>query len=147
MTPPSMSPSVILTTSAPETILLSRLNGWPVCSPTDASPTSSRMATHGSGPMWIAADAARRIDPGLAEVYWRLMVRKGHHHKQALCAVATRLVIRIGKVLRTGAGYELRDTDGTPISVAQGKAIVVERFSIPSEIRNARRKQRAVSTV
>jgi len=96
--------------------------------------------------LYLAADAARRIDPELAAVYWRLMVRKGHHHKQALCAVATRLVNRIGKVLRTGEDYELRDTDGTPISVAQGKAIVVERFSIPIEIRNARRKHRAEST-
>ncbi len=32
--------------------------------------------------LYLAADAARRVDPGLAEVYWRLMVRKGHHHKQ-----------------------------------------------------------------
>ena len=96
--------------------------------------------------LYLAADAARRIDPELAAVYWRLMVRKGHHHKQALCAVATRLVNRIGKVLRTGEDYELRDTDGTPINVAQGKAIVVERFSIPTEIRNARRKHRAEST-
>ena len=70
------------------------------------------------------------------------MVRKGHHHKQALCAVATRLVNRIGKVLRTGEDYELRDTDGTPISVAEGRQIVVERFSIPAEIRNARRRHR-----
>ena len=31
-----------------------------------------------------------RIDPDLAEVYWRLMKTKGHHHKQALCAVANR---------------------------------------------------------
>lgn len=92
--------------------------------------------------LYLAADAARRMDPGLAEVYWRLMVRKGHHHKQALCAVATRLVNRIGKVLHTGEAYELRDTDGTPISAAQGKAIVAERFSIPSEIRNARRRHR-----
>ena len=92
--------------------------------------------------LYLAADAARRIDPGLAEVYWRLMVRKGHHHKQALCAVATRLVNRIGKVLRTGAAYELRDTDGTPISVAEGKIIVAERFSVPVEIRNARRRCR-----
>lgn len=97
--------------------------------------------------LYLAADAARRIDPELAAVYWRLMVRKGHHHKQALCAVATRLVNRIGKVLRTGEDYELRDTDGTPISVAEGKAIVAERFSIPVEIRNARRKQRAESPV
>jgi hypothetical protein len=34
--------------------ILSRLNGWPVCSPTDASQISSRMPAHGSGPMWIA---------------------------------------------------------------------------------------------
>jgi transposase len=93
--------------------------------------------------LYLAADAARRVDPELAAVYWRLMVRKGHHHKQALCAVATRLVNRIGKVLRTGEAYELRDTDGTPISAAQGKAIVAARFAIPPEIRNARRRHRA----
>ena len=74
-------------------------------------------------------------------------VISGHHHKQALCAVATRLVNRIGKVLRTGEAYELRDTDGTPISVALGKAIVAERFSIPVEIRNARRKHRLERTI
>jgi transposase len=95
--------------------------------------------------LYLAADAARRIDPGLAEVYWRLMVRKGHHHKQALCAVATRIVNRIGKVLRTGEPYELRDHAGKPISVAEGRAIVEEQFSIPVEIRNARRKRRAES--
>lgn len=93
--------------------------------------------------LFLAADAARRIDPGLAEVYWRLMVRKGHHHKQALCAVATRLANRIGKVLRTGQAYELRDTEGTTITVAEGRAIVAERFSIPAEIRNARRQHRS----
>lgn len=96
--------------------------------------------------LYLAADAARRIDPELAAVYWRLMVRKGHHHKQALCAVATRLVNRIGKVLRTGKAYELRDTDGTPISVSRGRAIVTEQFSIPAEIRNARRRHRTEAT-
>ena len=96
--------------------------------------------------LYLAADAARRIDPELAAVYWRLMVRKDHHHKQALCAVATRLVNRIGKVLRTGQAYELRDNDGTPITVALGKAIVAEHFSIPIEVRNARRKHRMEST-
>ncbi|MGI4940909.1 MAG: hypothetical protein ACRYHQ_10175 [Janthinobacterium lividum] len=60
--------------------------------------------------------------------------------------MATRLVNRIGKVLRTGEAYELRDTDGTPIRVAQGKAIVIKRFTVPAEIRNARRKYRAEST-
>src|ERR1700738_819624 len=41
-------------TPTPGTFKLSRLNGWPMCSPTDASPASSRMPTHGSGPMGIA---------------------------------------------------------------------------------------------
>src|SRR4051812_48616263 len=44
-----MLPSVILTTSAPETILLSRLHGWPMRSPADASPSPSRVPAHGSG--------------------------------------------------------------------------------------------------
>jgi hypothetical protein len=35
-------------------IWLSWLNGWPVHSPADASSPLSRIATHGSGPMWIA---------------------------------------------------------------------------------------------
>src|SRR5689334_25240698 len=47
---------------------------------------------------------------------------------------------RIGKVLRTGEAYELRGSDGKPISAAEGRAMVAERFSIPAEIRNARRR-------
>ena len=54
-------------------------------------------------------------------------------HKQALCAVATRLANRIGKVLRTGEAYELRDTAGQPITVAEGRA------SLPSASASPRR--------
>jgi hypothetical protein len=60
LTRPSMLPSVILTTSAPETILLSRLHGWPMRSPADASPSPSRVPTHGSGPMWLATPSSWR---------------------------------------------------------------------------------------
>ena len=49
-----MLPSATQTASAPGISFLSRLNGWPARSPTDASPTSSRMPAHGSGPMWFA---------------------------------------------------------------------------------------------
>jgi hypothetical protein len=66
------------------------------------------------------------------------MVTKGHHHKQALCAVATRLVNRIYRVLKTGQAYVLRDRDGRPITVAQGKQIVAESFTVPLEIRRTR---------
>ena len=43
----------LLVPSAPGTKLLSRLNGWPARSPADASPSPSRVPTHGSGPRWF----------------------------------------------------------------------------------------------
>lgn len=90
--------------------------------------------------LYLASDTARKIDPELAAVYWRLMVRKGHHHKQAICAVATRLVNRIFRVLKTGEPYILRDETGHRISVSDAKRLVVQRFSVPLEIRRSRRK-------
>jgi len=39
---------------------LTRLNGWPMHSPTDASPTSSRTPAHGSGPMRFATPSSWR---------------------------------------------------------------------------------------
>jgi transposase len=91
--------------------------------------------------LYIAADVARKIDPDLAAVYWRLMVNRGHHHKQALCAVATRLVNRIYRVLKTGEPYVLRDKQGAAITVAEGKRIVAAQYTVPLELRQSRRKQ------
>src|SRR6202023_2275404 len=51
-------PSATQTASAPRISFLSRLNGWPARSPTDASPTSSRMPAHGLGPMWLSGRGA-----------------------------------------------------------------------------------------
>jgi hypothetical protein len=59
----------------------------------------------------LAADTAGHPDPVLAEVCWRLMTTRGHH-RQALCAVAGRLVERILRVLRSGASCGLRDLGG-----------------------------------
>src|SRR5215471_1630894 len=52
-------PSTTQTVSAPGISFLSRLNGWPARSPTDASPTSSRMPAHGLGPMWVATPSSQ----------------------------------------------------------------------------------------
>jgi hypothetical protein len=52
-------PSVISTASAPR-IFLSRLNGWPVPSPTDASALASRPPMHGSGTMRFATPSSCR---------------------------------------------------------------------------------------
>jgi transposase len=90
--------------------------------------------------LYVAADVARKIDPDLAAVYFRLMLRKGHHHKQALCAVATRLVNRIHRVLKTGKPYELRGLDGKLTTVVDAKRLIRENFGVPEEIRRSRRR-------
>src|SRR5829696_3069011 len=60
LTHPFVWPSVTVTTSAPGTIALSRLNGRPARSPADASPDPSRGPTHGSGPVWLARPSLQR---------------------------------------------------------------------------------------
>ena len=60
LTRPFVWPSVTVTTSAPGTIALSRLNGRPARSPADASPGPSRGPTHGSGPVWLARPSLQR---------------------------------------------------------------------------------------
>ena len=57
MARPNVLPSALETASAPG-FKVSRLNGWPIPSPTDASSTSLRTSTHGSGPMRIATSSS-----------------------------------------------------------------------------------------
>src|SRR5215468_7819595 len=59
-TRPSVLPSAFATASAPGIRIFTRLNGWPVCSPTDASPPPLRTTAHGSGPMWLATPSSYR---------------------------------------------------------------------------------------
>lgn len=96
--------------------------------------------------LMLAADIARKIDPDLAEIYWRLMTTRGHHHKQALCAVANRLVNRIFSVMRRGKPYLLRDHQGHEITVAEAKALVVDQYTVPENVRASRRANRATAT-
>jgi transposase len=97
--------------------------------------------------LMLAADTARRVDPELARVYWGLMTTKGHHHKQALCAVANRLANRIFSVLRRGRPYVLRDVDGREIGIAEAKAIILERYTVPEGLRATRRANRSVKAI
>jgi hypothetical protein len=69
------------------------------------------------------------------------MTKKRPHHKQALCAVATRLINRIYRVLKTGEPYVLRDQQGFAITVQEGKRIVTAELSVPFEVRQSRRRQ------
>jgi transposase-like protein len=93
--------------------------------------------------LFMAADAARRADPSLAARYHRLMMHQGKHHNSALCHIATALLTRIIACWRAGTPYQIRDTDGTPLTTAQGRAITAQRYRIPAEIRAQRRTAHA----
>ncbi len=92
---------------------------------------------------FMDAESARQWDPQIAAIYYTQMVQRGKHHNQAVCACATHLLDRVLGVLRTDQPYELRDVDGTPVSVAEARAIVVERYQVPAEVRRrTTRRQR-----
>jgi hypothetical protein len=90
--------------------------------------------------LFMAADHARKIDPTLAAHYHRLIVEEGKHHNSAVCTLAATLLTRIAACLRTGTHYQLRDTEGRPITEPEGRAIVAERYTIPAKTRTARRQ-------
>jgi transposase len=93
--------------------------------------------------LFTAADQARRTDPTLAARYHRLMVTCGKHHNSALCHISAALLTRIIACWRAGTPYQLRDTDGTPITTARGRQIISERYQVSSELRAQRRTTHA----
>ena len=90
--------------------------------------------------LYLAADYLRHVDPQLAARYHRLIVDTGKHHDSALCHLATTLATRLAACWRHRERYVLRDIDGTPITPTEGRAIVAERYKIPDDIRQARRR-------
>ncbi len=81
---------------------------------------------------WMAAEQARKFDPQLAAKYARLMAAD-RHHDSAVCHLATILLTRIATCWRTGAPYQIRDVDGTPLTQAEGKRIVAEQYQVPKK--------------
>jgi hypothetical protein len=95
---------------------------------------------------YLGADVARHFDPQIAQAYYDQMVHKGNHHNQAVCACATHLLDRVRVVLHQDRPYQLRDVDGTPVTPAQARAIIAQRYIVPDEVRQrnnrrARQKQ------
>jgi hypothetical protein len=85
--------------------------------------------------LFMAAGQARRTDPTLAAKYQRLMIDAGKHHNSALFHIATTLLTRIIACWRAGQPYQLRDIDGTPVTIDQARAIIAERYAIPKDRR------------
>jgi transposase len=57
--------------------------------------------------LYVAAEVARHYDPELQAFYRRLIAR-GKHHKQAICAVAAKLLRRAFAILRDGRAYQVK---------------------------------------
>ena len=91
--------------------------------------------------LFAAADQARKVDPQMAAKYQRLMAGD-RHHNSAICHLATQYLTRIATCMRNGERYLLRDVDGTPITEAEGRAIVKERYQLePRRRDNVRHKR------
>lgn len=101
-------------------------------------PPTKRGDAHLRHALFIAAHHARRLDPTLAAKYHRLMTQSGKHHTSALCHIATTLLTRIAACWRHGTTYQLRDLDGRAISTEQARAIIAERYTVPSDLRASR---------
>ena len=89
-----------------------------------------------------AADHARRQDPQLARIYWTQMVERGNGHLGAVCVVAAHLAERAWTVMDRGTPYVVCDTDGTPVTPAQAKAIIAQQWTVPEEVRRRRRSKK-----
>jgi transposase len=96
--------------------------------------------------LFLAADTARRTDPTLVARYHRLMVAQGKHHNSALCHISTALLTRVIACWRAGTPYQIRDTDGTPLTAAQGRAIIAQRYRVSEDLRAQRRTSHAQRT-
>jgi transposase len=89
-----------------------------------------------------AADTARRLDPQLARVYYVQMVQRGKDHLGAVCVVAAHLAERAWTVMDRGMPYVICDTDNTPVTPQQAKAIIAQRWTVPEEVRRRRRSRK-----
>lgn len=103
---------------------------------TKEGPAALRLA------FYQAANAGRRVDGELAEVYHRMMTQRGHSHAQATIAIARRLVGRTWATMTRGTPYESRDLDGNRITRAQAKQLA-HTFTVPGEVRKRARAHTA----
>jgi transposase len=92
--------------------------------------------------LFQAADAARRQDPQLARIYYQQMTERGATHLKACCVVAGHLAERAWTVLNRGAPYVICDNNGNPVTPAEAKRIIAERWTVPEEIRKRRRSRK-----
>ncbi len=89
-----------------------------------------------------AADTARRQDTQLAKIYYLQMTERGATHLKACCVIAGHLAERAWAVLNRGTPYIICDTNSNPVTAAEAKAIIAERWTVPEDIRKRRRSRK-----
>ncbi len=105
---------------------------------TKAGPAIMKWALYQSGQIgW-------RYDPQLAWVYYREIVHNGKNHKQAMGAVMSHIGARVLAVLRDNKPYELRDTEGKPITWEDARRLILLNYQVPEEIKRDRRRRRTL---
>jgi hypothetical protein len=95
-TRPHVLPSAFATASAPGIRIFARLNGWPVCSSTDASPPPSRATAHGSRPMWLATPSSYRTCTDYSLPVSRRTAKDSGHYQRTRAALENELVSACG---------------------------------------------------
>ena len=96
----------------------------------------------GRATMIRAADTARKLDPQLARIYYTQMTERGANHLKACCVVAGHLSLRLHAAMLRGAPYQLRDTDGTPLTPEQARQIIAANWTVPEDVRKRRRSRK-----
>ena len=89
-----------------------------------------------------AADTARKQDPQLARIYWTQMVERGKDHLGALCVVAATLAERTWAVMDRAMPYVICDTNGTPLTPTETKAVIAAHWTVPADVRARRRSKK-----
>jgi len=99
--------------------------------------------------LYQVGQIGRQWDPQLAAVYYHQMVHHGKTHKQAMGAVMSHAGARVFTVISEDRPYELRDTEGKPISKMAARALILAKYQVPEDIRKERRrsKSRKASTI
>ena len=98
---PVVLPSDKQTSSAPGIRTVWRLDGWPVRSPADASPTSSRTRAHGSGPVWFATPS-----PQWTCTTYSLPVSRRTHSRSSLRSIHDVYIARLLTVTFTTTAFQ-----------------------------------------
>lgn len=68
---------------------------------------------------------------------------RGKDRLGALCVVAANLAERAWTVINRAEPYQIRDTDGRPVTPSEAKTIIAQSWTVPDQVRARRRSKKA----